>query len=46
MTKNESLPYFGHPCVPQRIWLPQPGERLKQKDWKPRGQICRSQYYA
>ena len=46
MTKNESLSYFGHPCVPQRIWLPQPGERLKQKDWKPRGQSFRGQYYV
>ena len=45
MTKNESVPYFAHPSIPQRIWLPQPGERLKQKDWKPRGQIRRGHYY-
>ena len=31
MAKDESLTYFGHPCVPQRIWLPQPGKRLKQR---------------
>ena len=33
MTENESLPYFGHPCVLQQIWqqiwLPQPGETIK-----------------
>ena len=36
MTENESLPYSGHPCVPQLIWLPQPGKQLKWKDWKPK----------
>ena len=35
------MTYFGRPCVPQRIWLPQPGERLEQKNWKPSGQIRR-----
>ena len=45
MTKNESVPYFAHPSIPQWIWLPQPGERLKQKDWKPRGQMRRGHYY-
>ena len=29
MAENKSLPYFGYLCVPQRIWLPQPGERRK-----------------
>ena len=30
MTENESLPYFGHPCVLQQIWQPQIGEETKR----------------